>query len=518
MVVLPVVGSHPANIAAAAADPVLVVAGDISCGPTDSNFNGSNPSTCQQRSTANLVHTIAPNYLLPGGDTQYNPNFTVGVGPGMSDFTAGYDASWGQLQNPTSPNYVPGLVVRPTPGDHEYGDANENDRGAVGTASAYYQNFGPSGLNDLPASDTGPSSDFYSFDIPVTGGTWHIISLDGECAALPATQGGAPSQSAAGCGAGSPQETFLRNDLAAHQGDCTLIHWHQPAWSEGASGPTDTDYQAFWNDAVQYHVTAIVNGHDHDYERWKPLNASGSPSATGVTEIIAGTGGDSHGAKDFPNSSVVKDDFADFGVLQLTLHATNAAFAFKATNGTIPDSGTMNCQQATGANVPTVTGVSPTSGPTSGTSVAITGTNFTGTTAVRFGAVAATTFQVNSATSITATAPAGSAGAVDVSVTNATGTSATNPSDLFDYVSAPGVVTPVGGALTSKQGAGLSTLAVSPQTLGDVLVVSAQVGTSTVKLSSLSGGGVATWTKAVQFAGTVGFDTEIWFGKVTTTG
>ncbi|HVA02349.1 MAG TPA: hypothetical protein VMU64_01270, partial [Acidimicrobiales bacterium] len=47
---------------------------------------------------------------------------------------------------------------------------------------------------------------------------------------------------------------------------------------------------------------------------------------------------------------------------------------------------------------------------------------------------------------------------------------------------------------------------------------SAQVGTSTVKLSSLSGGGVATWTKAVQFAGTVGFDTEIWFGKVTTTG
>ena len=101
---------------------------------------------------------------------------------------------------------------------------------------------------------------------------------------LPATLGGSPSTNAGGCASGSPEETFLRNDLIAHQGDCTLIHWHQPAWSEGDNGPTDTDYQAFWNDAVQYHVTAIVNGHDHDYERWKPLNASGVPSATGVTE------------------------------------------------------------------------------------------------------------------------------------------------------------------------------------------------------------------------------------------
>ena len=55
---------------------------------------------------------------------------------------------------------------------------------------------------------------------------------------------------------------------------------------------------------------------------------------------------------------------------------------------------------------PTVTTVSPATGPTTGgTSVTITGTNFTGATAVTFGGTAATSFTVNSATSITATTP-----------------------------------------------------------------------------------------------------------------
>ena len=121
------------------------------CGNTDPNFNGGNPDDCQQRATANLVHNIAPNYLLPGGDTQYDADPVEGGQPTTTDYTDGYDGSWGQLQNPGSSNYVAGLVVRPTPGDNEYGDANENDRGSVSTASNYYANFGASGLNDLPA-------------------------------------------------------------------------------------------------------------------------------------------------------------------------------------------------------------------------------------------------------------------------------------------------------------------------------------------------------------------------------
>ncbi|MGV9638762.1 IPT/TIG domain-containing protein [Nocardia rhamnosiphila] len=73
--------------------------------------------------------------------------------------------------------------------------------------------------------------------------------------------------------------------------------------------------------------------------------------------------------------------------------------------------------------MPTITSLSPTSGPAAGgTSVTITGTGFTGPTTVRCGATAATTFTVDSPTRITAIAPGGSAGAVAVTVTTAQGT------------------------------------------------------------------------------------------------
>jgi hypothetical protein len=99
---------------------------------------------------------------------------------------------------------------------------------------------------------------------------------------------------------------------------------------------------------------------------------------------------------------------------------------------------------------PTVTGISPASGPTGGgTSVTITGTNLTGATGVSFGATPATSFVINSINSITAVAPANAAGAVDVTVTTPGGTSATSTADHFIYqVLAPTVtgLTPATGS------------------------------------------------------------------------
>jgi len=462
LVVVPAVGSHPADVAAAAGDPVVVVAGDIACGATDPDFSGSNPADCQQRATATLVAGIKPNYLLPGGDTQYAATETEGGQPTSTDYTDGYGGSWGQLQNPSSPDYVPGLVVRPTPGDNEYGDANETDSGTVGDASNYYSYF--SGQGDLPGGVTDPSTDFYSFDIPVSGGSsWHVISLDSECAALPGPSGGGASHSAAGCAAGSPEETFLRNDLGSHQGECTLIHFHEPEFSEGFG--TDTDYQAFWSDAVQYHVTAILNGHAHSYERFVPMDPSGNADPNGVDEIVVGTGGKSHGSDVVPNSNVVASDFSDFGVLQLTLHAASADFAFDTIGNTTSDSGTISCY-------PVVSGLSTSAGLTSGgNTVTVTGSNFTGNPVVRFGSTPATNVSVNSSTSLTATVPPGSAGAVDVTVTNAPPTrvsgpgptSTTSSADLYTYEAPPVVagVSPsggpvAGGTTATVTGTGLS--------------------------------------------------------------
>jgi CSLREA domain-containing protein len=98
--------------------------------------------------------------------------------------------------------------------------------------------------------------------------------------------------------------------------------------------------------------------------------------------------------------------------------------------------------QFTYVAAPTVTSVAPANGAVSGgTSVMITGSGFTGATAVNFGNnQPATTFTVTNDTSISAVSPAGSAGAVDVTVTTPGGTSAANPpGDQFTYI-APGYV------------------------------------------------------------------------------
>ncbi|PKM88599.1 MAG: hypothetical protein CVU87_07165, partial [Firmicutes bacterium HGW-Firmicutes-12] len=85
--------------------------------------------------------------------------------------------------------------------------------------------------------------------------------------------------------------------------------------------------------------------------------------------------------------------------------------------------------------VPSINSISPTSGSTAGgTSVTISGTNFTGATAVKFGSTNASSYNVDSDTQITATSPAGSAGVVDITVITAGGTSATSAADQFAYI------------------------------------------------------------------------------------
>ncbi|MGY0062144.1 beta strand repeat-containing protein [Streptomyces sp. LZ34] len=90
----------------------------------------------------------------------------------------------------------------------------------------------------------------------------------------------------------------------------------------------------------------------------------------------------------------------------------------------------------TAAPAPTLSGLSPTSGPTGGgNSVVLTGTGFTGATQVLFGATAAPSFTVNSATQITATAPPGT-GSVQVKVTTPNGTS---NGLTYTYLAAPAI-------------------------------------------------------------------------------
>jgi IPT/TIG domain len=102
------------------------------------------------------------------------------------------------------------------------------------------------------------------------------------------------------------------------------------------------------------------------------------------------------------------------------------------------------------AAVPVVTSLLPNDGLANAfTQIDISGTNFTGATAVNFGAAPATSFTVSTDELIMAVVPFASAGIVDVTVTNTDGTSATSPSDQYTYVlAAPAVtgVSPTSGA------------------------------------------------------------------------
>ncbi len=131
----------------------------------------------------------------------------------------------------------------------------------------------------------------------------------------------------------------------------------------------------------------------------------------------------------------------------------------------------QNVSITAGASLPpTVTVVNPTTGP-SGTSVTISGTHFTGASAVTFGVTAASPFTVNNDTTITATVPSGS-GTVGVTVTTSGGTSATNAGDQFTYSagSSPSAIpSPVAGGWRLNGSAAL----VTPATPSNLQLTSA---------------------------------------------
>jgi alpha-tubulin suppressor-like RCC1 family protein len=111
---------------------------------------------------------------------------------------------------------------------------------------------------------------------------------------------------------------------------------------------------------------------------------------------------------------------------------------------------------------PSVTGLEPSYGPKAGgTSVTISGTNFSEVTAVHFGSTNAKKYTVNSTSSITVSSPAGAGGPVDVTVTTAGGTSATSAADQFSYGPTiakiePAVGSAEGGTLVKITGANLT--------------------------------------------------------------
>lgn len=270
----------------AEADPHLVSAGDIAA-----------CDTAGDEATAELLDGLFGT-VAPLGDLVYEYASTA-------DYDNCYDPSWGRQRTRT----------RPTPGSHDYAEFQTN-------GEAYFGYFG------ALAGD--PARGYYSYDL----GSWHIVALNSNCTKV------------GGCGAGSPQEQWLRADLAADQSACTLAYWHDPRFSSGAVHGSNTAYTAFWQALYDDRAEIVLGGHEHVYERFAKQTPNGSADPVrGLRQFTVGTGGRSHYA--FRNQVLATSEVRNgdtFGVLDLALRPGSYDWRFVPEAGRIfTDTGSTAC-------------------------------------------------------------------------------------------------------------------------------------------------------------------------------
>lgn len=270
------------SVTAGPATVTLVGAGDIaSCG-----LDGD-------EGTAHLVAAI-PGAVFTAGDNAYE-NGTA------AEFAECFDPTWGAFIN----------RIRPAAGNHDWNTAS---------AAGYLDYFGDAATND-------DGRTWYSYAL----GAWHVIVLDSDCAKV------------GGCGPDSEQGAWLAADIAGSDARCSIAIWHHPRYSSGYHGNILTS-APLWQAVAAAGVDIVINGHDHDYERFAPQDANGNASPEGTREIVAGTGGAA--LRPFPGANVpnslVRSSIA-FGVLQLTLQPSGYTWQFRSTDGSFSDQGSAAC-------------------------------------------------------------------------------------------------------------------------------------------------------------------------------
>ena len=274
----------PSGTPTPAPDPVIAAAGDIACAP-----GGTVGANCQHKAVSDkiLADTEIRNVLILG-DNQYDAG-------SLSAYQNAYDPTWGRFKDKT----------KPVPGNHEYGTTN---------AAGYYTYFG------ALAGD--PAKGYYSYDI----GAWHFLAINSE----------------KDTGATGAQLAWVKADLAAHPNQCVAAYWHKPRFSTGGHG--DNSYMGpFFQALYDGHADLVMSGHDHDYERYAPMNPSKvRDDAHGVVQIVSGEGGKNHYNVTGGANTLAKDN-TSYGYTRLTLHETTATGQFVSAVGTYTDSFTVTC-------------------------------------------------------------------------------------------------------------------------------------------------------------------------------
>ncbi len=284
---------------------VLILAGDI-CKHNVGDFD----FTPNCKKTGDLVRSLLA--ANPGAQVQ-----TLGDNVNNDGGVYAYDAEYADLYGPNWGSFL--SVTHALMGNH--------DTYPPGGDAAYFSYFGAA---------AGPKpGGYYSYNI---GSSWHIIVLNAECS----------EAGAGGCGVGGVETNWLASDLAANTRPCIMAAWHQPRFTSGRH-TNDPTYAPWWNLLYQYKADLVMNGHNHNYERFNPINPSEQADPNGIREFIVGTGGApgdgyTYASHPLQPNEVVRNQVVQYGVLKMTLSASSYSWTWLPAAGyTFTDSGSANC-------------------------------------------------------------------------------------------------------------------------------------------------------------------------------
>jgi serine/threonine-protein kinase len=286
---------------------VIAAAGEIACPAPP--LSDANPDACQYDDTADLIHPGELAAVLALGDNQYDNG-------DYEDYLAYYDTEWGRAKS----------ITKPVPGNHEYAVPSP------ATPDGYFRYFGD--------SVRGPDGQgYYSFDLGACPDKpcWHLIALNSQLCVGSGGCGPAPRE--AEPGAGNQMYRWLKHDLATHPNTeypCTLAYWHHPLFSFSMGSGATPEVRPLWELLYPAHVDVVLNGHSHNYQRWKPQDtAQAADHDRGIRQFVVGTGGSFKNSLQlgtWPSNLVAAQDSA-FGILKITLGRSSYGWTWVSAAG-----------------------------------------------------------------------------------------------------------------------------------------------------------------------------------------
>ena len=310
---------------AAAPTPVVVMgAGDIAEAGSSTMTNAE--------STGDLIREAAPDVALVLGDNAY-PDGSA------SDYSSKYDPTWGSFKS----------ITKPVPGNHEY---------HADPPAGYLGYFG-----SARATNPVDGGVYYSYDV---GDGWRAYALNSEIS----------------MSASSPQYAWLKADLAAHPGVHVLAYWHQPRYTSPSEHGDDTSAAPIWALLESAHADLVLQGHNHNYERFAKMNSTGGLDAGGIRSFVVGTGGNQTYTRTGTHAGSEAFNGTDYGVIKLSLFTDHYEWQWIESGrgfdgstsvdtghkGVVFDSGSDLTNLGPGAGSSTTTTTTTTTGPSDTTS------------------------------------------------------------------------------------------------------------------------------------------------------